>query len=83
MNNDRADVIIPASEIYIQVMKNIGADEILVPKVGLKDGLMLTLYEKMVDGTVKDFQFLDSFWEYILSWWSQYHKENSWTTKPT
>ena len=61
MNNDRADVIIPASEIYIQVMKNIGADEILVPQVGLKDGLLLTLYEKMVNGTVKDFQFLDSF----------------------
>ena len=46
MNPDRADVIIPASNIYIQVMEWAHATSILVPEVGLKDGIMLYLYEK-------------------------------------
>jgi len=46
LNADRADVIIPASEIYIQVMKHAGSDKILVPDVGLKDGIITYLYEK-------------------------------------
>jgi exopolyphosphatase / guanosine-5'-triphosphate,3'-diphosphate pyrophosphatase len=46
MNPDRADVIIPASNIYIQVMEWAHAGTILVPEVGLKDGMMLYLYEK-------------------------------------
>ena len=46
LNADRADVIIPASDIYIDVMKKAGASKILVPDVGLKDGIMQYLYEK-------------------------------------
>jgi exopolyphosphatase/guanosine-5'-triphosphate,3'-diphosphate pyrophosphatase len=46
MNPDRADVIIPASDIYIKVMEWAHASSILVPEVGLKDGIMLYLYEK-------------------------------------
>ncbi|MBT1688438.1 Ppx/GppA phosphatase family protein [Dawidia soli] len=46
MNPDRADVIIPASNIYIKVMEWARASSILVPEVGLKDGIMLYLYEK-------------------------------------
>jgi exopolyphosphatase / guanosine-5'-triphosphate,3'-diphosphate pyrophosphatase len=46
MNPDRADVIIPASDIYIKVMEWAHAGTILVPEVGLKDGIMLYLYEK-------------------------------------
>lgn len=46
MNPDRADVIIPASNIYIKVMEWAKATSILVPEVGLKDGVMLFLYEK-------------------------------------
>lgn len=46
MNPDRADVIIPASNIYIKVMEWAHASSILVPEVGLKDGMMLFLYEK-------------------------------------
>ena len=46
MNPDRADVIIPASNIYIKVMEWAHAVNILVPEVGLKDGIMLHLYEK-------------------------------------
>jgi len=46
LNADRADVIIPASDIYIEVMKCANATKILVPDVGLKDGIMSYLYEK-------------------------------------
>ena len=48
MNPDRADVIIPASGIYIKVMEWANASSILVPEVGLKDGIMMYLYEKNV-----------------------------------
>lgn len=46
MNPDRADVIVPASDIYLKVMEWAQAKYILVPEVGLKDGIMLHLYRK-------------------------------------
>ena len=46
MNPDRADVIIPACDIYTKVMEWAKAKHILVPEVGLKDGILLHLYEK-------------------------------------
>ncbi|MBS1682900.1 MAG: ethanolamine ammonia-lyase reactivating factor EutA [Bacteroidetes bacterium] len=46
MNPDRADVIIPASDIYMKVMEWAKAKSILVPDVGLKDGILLHLLEK-------------------------------------
>lgn len=46
MRPDRADVIIPACEIYLHVMKNAGVNEIIVPKVGLPDGIILNLYSE-------------------------------------
>jgi exopolyphosphatase/guanosine-5'-triphosphate,3'-diphosphate pyrophosphatase len=46
MNPDRADVIIPATDIYTKVMEWAHSSSILVPEVGLKDGIMLYLYEK-------------------------------------
>ncbi|MEO5980343.1 MAG: phosphatase [Chryseolinea sp.] len=46
MNPDRADVIIPASDIYVKVMEWAKSISILVPEVGLKDGMMLHLYER-------------------------------------
>lgn len=46
LNPDRADVILPASEIYLSVMKMAKAEKILVPDVGLKDGIIQMLYEK-------------------------------------
>lgn len=46
MNPDRADVIVPASNIYIQAMEWANAKNIIVPEVGLKDGMILHLYEK-------------------------------------
>ena len=46
MNPDRADVIVPASHIYAKVMEWANARNILVPEVGLKDGIILYLYER-------------------------------------
>jgi exopolyphosphatase / guanosine-5'-triphosphate,3'-diphosphate pyrophosphatase len=46
MNPDRADVIIPASHIYMKVMEWANAKYIFVPDVGLKDGMLLHLYER-------------------------------------
>ncbi len=46
LNPDRADVILPAINIYLHVMKSAGCKKILVPDVGLKDGLMHMLYER-------------------------------------
>jgi exopolyphosphatase / guanosine-5'-triphosphate,3'-diphosphate pyrophosphatase len=48
MNPDRADVIIPASGIYSKVMEWAHANYIFVPDVGLKDGMLLHLYEKNI-----------------------------------
>ncbi|WP_018613929.1 hypothetical protein [Segetibacter koreensis] len=44
---DRADVIVPALLIYINVMRWADADEILVPKIGLVDGLVQHLYSEL------------------------------------
>ncbi len=44
---DRADVIVPALLIYINVMRWADAIEIFVPKIGLADGLIHTLYEEV------------------------------------
>ncbi len=46
MNPDRADVIIPASDIYMKVMQWAKAGEMIVPEVGLKDGILLHLLEQ-------------------------------------
>ena len=44
---DRADVIVPALLIYINVMRWADAQEIFVPKIGLADGLIHSLYEEI------------------------------------
>lgn len=43
---DRADVIVPAGEIYLRMMKKAGIKEMMVPKIGLSDGIVLGLYEE-------------------------------------
>lgn len=45
LNPDRADVIVPASDIYTDVMKVAKARTIVVPDVGLKDGINYYLYQ--------------------------------------
>ncbi len=47
MREDRADVIPFASEIYLKVMEWSCATEMLVPDVGLKDGIIEMLYERI------------------------------------
>jgi exopolyphosphatase/guanosine-5'-triphosphate,3'-diphosphate pyrophosphatase len=47
MREDRADVIVPALLIYINVMNWTDSDEIFVPKIGLADGLIHLLYHKL------------------------------------
>ncbi|HBK71033.1 MAG TPA: exopolyphosphatase [Flavobacteriaceae bacterium] len=44
MNPDRADVIIPATKIYISAMRWSKAKQIYVPKIGLADGIIRSLY---------------------------------------
>ncbi len=46
LNPDRADVIIPACEIYITLLKWTGIKQIYVPKVGLVDGIISLLIEE-------------------------------------
>ena len=43
---DRADVIVPALQVYISIMRWGLADEIYVPKIGLADGLIKMLYNE-------------------------------------
>jgi exopolyphosphatase / guanosine-5'-triphosphate,3'-diphosphate pyrophosphatase len=47
LREDRADVIVPALQIFIQVMKWAGVEEVLVPKIGLADGLIHQLYTEL------------------------------------
>ena len=47
LREDRADVIVPALLIYINVMRWVDAEEIFVPKIGLADGLIHALYEEV------------------------------------
>ena len=51
MREDRADVIIPALLIYINVMRWSGIEQIFVPKIGLADGLVHHLYQRLSDKT--------------------------------
>lgn len=44
LNTDRADVIIPATQIYLNAMKWSGARQIYVPKIGLADGIVKAMY---------------------------------------
>ena len=47
MREDRADVIVPALLIYINVLRWADAEEIFVPQIGLADGLIHALYEEV------------------------------------
>jgi len=45
---DRADVIVPALEIYTYVLNELSADKISVPKMGLSDGIINDFYKKEI-----------------------------------
>lgn len=54
LREDRADVIVPALQIYVNVMRWAGATEIYVPKIGLADGLVQHLWEEVKDKIAAD-----------------------------
>ena len=47
LNPDRADVIIPATKIFLTAMKHAEIQKIMVPQIGLSDGILHDLYEKL------------------------------------
>jgi exopolyphosphatase/guanosine-5'-triphosphate,3'-diphosphate pyrophosphatase len=47
LREDRADVIVPALQIYINIMRWADTEEIYVPKIGLADGLIQHLYSEL------------------------------------
>ena len=47
LREDRADVIVPALQIFVNVMRWANATEIFVPKIGLADGLIQHLYQQL------------------------------------
>jgi exopolyphosphatase/guanosine-5'-triphosphate,3'-diphosphate pyrophosphatase len=49
LNTDRADVIIPACEIYLFITKYAEIKQIQVPKIGLSDGIIKELYREQVE----------------------------------
>lgn len=51
LNQDRADVIIPACDIYLAVMKWAGIKAIYVPSVGMVDGIIQRLIDKNINHT--------------------------------
>ena len=48
LNTDRADVIVPAASIYLTAMELAQCETIIVPDLGLKDGIIQMLYERML-----------------------------------
>jgi len=53
LNQDRADVIIPAMRIYLSSMKWSGAKHIYVPKIGLADGIIKSIYFDTVSSSTQ------------------------------
>jgi exopolyphosphatase / guanosine-5'-triphosphate,3'-diphosphate pyrophosphatase len=49
LREDRADVIVPALQIYINLMRWADIKEIYVPKIGLVDGLAHALYQEIIN----------------------------------
>lgn len=48
LNDDRADVIVPAGKIFLSVMKNAQINKLYVPQIGMVDGLIHLLYENHI-----------------------------------
>ncbi|MFD2518855.1 Ppx/GppA phosphatase family protein [Salinimicrobium flavum] len=51
LNQDRADVIVPAAKIYLSAMKWTRARRIYVPKIGLSDGIIKSLYQETLNAS--------------------------------
>ncbi|MFD2541262.1 Ppx/GppA phosphatase family protein [Lacinutrix gracilariae] len=53
LNQDRADVIIPATRIYLSAMKWSGAKDVYVPKIGLADGIIKSMYYDTISSNIQ------------------------------
>ena len=53
LNQDRADVIVPAARIYLSAMKWTRARRIYVPKIGLSDGIIKSLYQESKEESIR------------------------------
>lgn len=54
LNQDRADVIVPAAKIYLSAMKWTRARRIYVPKIGLSDGIIKSLYQETLEAANRE-----------------------------
>ncbi|SOC81204.1 exopolyphosphatase / guanosine-5'-triphosphate,3'-diphosphate pyrophosphatase [Salinimicrobium sediminis] len=54
LNQDRADVIVPAAKIYLSAMKWTRARRIYVPKIGLSDGIIKSLYQETLEAATRE-----------------------------
>lgn len=50
LKDDRADVIIPAAEIFMLVAKSLGCATIMVPNISLADSIVDGIYREMKSG---------------------------------
>jgi len=50
---DRADVILPATEIFLFISRHAGIKTFMVPKIGLSDGIIHQLFEEYQAAAVK------------------------------
>ena len=46
LKSDRADVIVHALDIYLYILKKLECHEIIVPKIGLSDGMIYNMFMK-------------------------------------
>lgn len=51
LKEDRADVIIPAAEIFLKACEYLKCENIMVPNISLADSIVDGLYEKMMAKT--------------------------------
>lgn len=57
MNPDRADVIVPATEVFLMVSRWLGSKNIYVPVIGVADGIVRSLYARYKNGeTLKNIE---------------------------
>lgn len=53
LKQDRADVIVPAAEIFLKIAEVVHAEYIYVPGIGLSDGIIDNLYAKSLEKEMK------------------------------
>lgn len=53
LKSDRADVIVPASKIFLKILKQLKSPELAVPKIGLADGMIHQMHTKNLQKRAK------------------------------